>query len=1125
MSNEQLLVTLGIKDAGATKQISALNKELRYLEKESKIADKATNGFQKSQEGLESKLRNLNQRYDATNSKLDAYKRKMDEANKNIERKKNELDELKKSEDDNTKAIQRAESQLATYQSQLRESERNINLTEQELSQLTKQIDNTNNSLVNFKIDSFNRKMQETKAQIDAVGDKFISAGNRVTSFGSKMTLGITMPLAYAGKKAFEYASDMDESVNKVEATFGEHAKTMQDFAKTSLQSYGIATSSALEYGATSGDILKGIGFDMKVIPDMSKEIIAMSADIASFKNSSPEEVFSAITAALTGEREQLKKYGYVINDAILQEYAHAKGINKKLSEMSLQEKATLTLSKIQEYAADAQGDYAKTSDSASNSSKLFKESTKELFTVIGTDLVPIFTPLIQQATEMIKTFASMDDESRQNIVKFGLMVAAAPPLIMAIGKVTSTTGSLIKVFGGLVGATGKAGEGLKSNAAESVNAATKTGILSKATSLLNPTMLAVAGTVAVAGTAIAVMRTESELTSKSLTTAKDDLSGFEKTVATFTGKVFESREELEKNGLVHKQFSDEISPELQEQIKNSTMKVQEFNVAVREMNLTEGIDEAEANKLKETVNGAINGAVETINTRKEEILQGYRESFGADGVISEEEQKILDVLGIKHEEQKMAVKTLGEDINAIIQNANAEKRALTQEEIKSIEDKNAEIFRIETEAQAKTEQELIYAKSELSNRLKTMSMEEASALAQEKATQRNSEISETTAFYDSQILGLQSHLNNLSGEERIAFENQILDLENQKQQKIEMSQKEYDDFMGIIDENNPLLLEKLNYYNGLELTQADVKAQTMLVALKGQYDDMNTVTEDGTYLMYNKFTNAMDNITVAVDEGTGEITGVYSEASNKWGGYSEQMASKVKELGSQFGTSAKDTNKALNEMKNATVTNTGQIVDENGKTITSLQDLKRNADGTKEGILNLNGEPIKVKTNADGVITDLGKIKEGVNKIPSSKDIYIKYHYSEVGRSSPYSSEPNKPKQSTPVFRSIPEQEPYTIQALLSENEATNLLKTTQFSGGYFSQKSNESQAIKNTVQQTRVQATNSLDAEKIGQIVAQAITTAIQGLTLQGDVRLDNGAIVGAVSNGIAINSKRRR
>ena len=52
---EQLLITLGVQDKGASRQINSLNKELRYLDKEYKSASATSKDFEKSLGGLQTK--------------------------------------------------------------------------------------------------------------------------------------------------------------------------------------------------------------------------------------------------------------------------------------------------------------------------------------------------------------------------------------------------------------------------------------------------------------------------------------------------------------------------------------------------------------------------------------------------------------------------------------------------------------------------------------------------------------------------------------------------------------------------------------------------------------------------------------------------------------------------------------------------------------------------------------------------------------------------------------------------------------------------------------------------------------------------------------------------------------
>ena len=115
MANEQLLVTLGVQDKGATTQIRALNKELKSLDTQYNLTAKSENGFDESLATLNKKLGLLEQKYTTQVAKLNTYKKQIDTIRESITRKTEELEKLKNSQEDNTSAIAKTEKQLNTY--------------------------------------------------------------------------------------------------------------------------------------------------------------------------------------------------------------------------------------------------------------------------------------------------------------------------------------------------------------------------------------------------------------------------------------------------------------------------------------------------------------------------------------------------------------------------------------------------------------------------------------------------------------------------------------------------------------------------------------------------------------------------------------------------------------------------------------------------------------------------------------------------------------------------------------------------------------------------------------------------------------------------------------------------
>lgn len=66
--------------------------------------------------------------------------------------------------------------------------------------------------------------------------------------------------IAGAGKKAFDYASDTNEALNKVEVAFGDNNKVVEDWSKSTLTNIGLAQGTALDLAATYGDMSTSMG-------------------------------------------------------------------------------------------------------------------------------------------------------------------------------------------------------------------------------------------------------------------------------------------------------------------------------------------------------------------------------------------------------------------------------------------------------------------------------------------------------------------------------------------------------------------------------------------------------------------------------------------------------------------------------------------------------------------------------------------------------------------------------------------------------------------------------------------------------------------------------------------------
>ena len=130
----------------------------------------------------------------------------------------------------------------------------------------------------------------------------------------------------------------------------------------------------------------------------------------------------------------------------------------KVTSEMSQSEKIALRYAYVLDATKNAAGDYANTNDQTANSMRTFSESIENLNIALGEHLLPLLTPLIQGATNLINKFAEADPELQQLILTIGMIAIVVGPALVATGSLISSVGTIIGVFGKAATAISNAG-------------------------------------------------------------------------------------------------------------------------------------------------------------------------------------------------------------------------------------------------------------------------------------------------------------------------------------------------------------------------------------------------------------------------------------------------------------------------------------------------------------------------------------------------------------------------------------------------------------------------------------------------------------------------------------------
>lgn len=215
-------------------------------------------------------------------------------------------------------------------------------------------------------------------------------------------------------KETINLGSDLQEVQNVVDVTFGSMSNTINEFAKNSITQFGLSKLAAKQYTSTMGAMLKSMGFGTEAVAGMSMKLAGLAGDMASFYNLDTDDAFAKIRAGISGETEPLKQLGINLSVANLEAYALAQGIGKSYSAMSQQEQALIRYNYLLSVTKDAQGDFARTSNSWANQTRILTEQFNSLKATIGQGLINVLTPLISVINTVLNGLQAIADSFKK---------------------------------------------------------------------------------------------------------------------------------------------------------------------------------------------------------------------------------------------------------------------------------------------------------------------------------------------------------------------------------------------------------------------------------------------------------------------------------------------------------------------------------------------------------------------------------------------------------------------------------------------------------------------------------------------------------------------------------------
>lgn len=589
-----------------------------------------------------------------------------------------------------------------------------------------------------------------------------------------------------------------------------------------------------------------------------------------------------------------------------------------------------------------------------------------------GASFVPMIDKVSKTLSKGADAFSNMSEEQQESIIKWGAVLAAVGPVTKVMGSGISmykNTATALKEITGALGTVGGS-----------------TGVVGCFKGLLSICGPLSVGMAAV-GTGIYALHENSQLMNRSVVESKEELSLMEKALAKLQGVEVKSKKELEDLGLVYKDFGENISPKFQKEVKKSTEEVQNFSVYLNEIGFDKVISKEESEEFNRKVETMCDESIKTIQNKQNESQKALKGLFVADdNVIDESEKKTLEILSKSSNKQVEEVTKLKGEILAIKDKAVKDGRALNEKEIADIEKKHTRIRQIELEALGGTQEEIAFAKNEFNARIERMDAKSAEKILKEKAKARDEEIVQIQASYDTQIDMLKAKASEMTGAEKTELENQVKNLEADKKKKIDSQNDLWNEYLEIVRKKNPELAKVMDKYNGQILTNQEVKNRELLAEMKSAYDGIGQITESGCYYMYNTVKGRYEQVAVEVDKATGDIVAIHSNLSGKTG-------SAWKEIGESAEKMAQKEDAAFELIAGSHMKydeSSKKVIDSATGIEYALEDVEKATDGTRTGIIDLNGTPYKIEVKKDGTIKALGEISSAADEAAKGRTLRI---------------------------------------------------------------------------------------------------------------------------------------
>lgn len=295
---------------------------------------------------------------------------------------------------------------------------------------------------------------EELRKQLNPAMAAGLGAG-----IGAVLGTGIARGMSAIGTlipDAITAGGRLEQSIGAVDSVFKGSAGSIHSWAQTAAVDVGLTRDEYNGLGTLIGSQLKNGGTAMDELAPKTKNLIGTGADLASMFGGTTQEAVAALSSALKGERDPIERYGVSLTQAKIDAEAAALGFKKVGGSWDGQATQAATLSLIMKQTADAQGNFAKESDTTAHKQEVLRASMGNAAATLGTALLPVMEAILPILQGMADNAGPVAEIIGTRLTQgFQFLATTIPGVIGFVSQFSGIFAGLGVVIGAVALATG----------------------------------------------------------------------------------------------------------------------------------------------------------------------------------------------------------------------------------------------------------------------------------------------------------------------------------------------------------------------------------------------------------------------------------------------------------------------------------------------------------------------------------------------------------------------------------------------------------------------------------------------------------------------------------------------